>query len=341
MVQALLRELELQRDYLQGAPLSSIYFGGGTPSLLSSEELEQLFEQLFRLHTVHPDAEITLEANPDDLNPHTLRQLRESPVNRLSIGIQSFFEDDLRLMNRAHRSDQALAAIQDAQNAGFEDITADLIYGIPGAADARWQENIQTLLGFGIPHISAYCLTVEEGTALGHFVKKGKTPPVDEEQAARQFEILVDALEQAGYQQYEISNFALPGRHARHNSSYWKGAHYLGIGPSAHSYNGVSRQWNIANNSTYLRLLATAIPDEPWFETEILSPEQRYHEQLMTGLRTVWGVDPLQFPPDFQLYFLEKVQPFIQQNLIQVHNGRYSLTRQGKLLADFLTSELF
>lgn len=341
MVQALLHELELQRDYLEGATLSSIYFGGGTPSLLSAKEREALFDKIFQLHSVQPDAEITFEANPDDLNAETLQSLRESPVNRLSIGIQSFFEEDLQLMNRAHRADQALAAIGDAQAAGFRDITADLIYGIPGASDARWADNIQTLLRFGIPHISAYCLTVEEGTALSHFVKKGTVPPVHEEQAARQFEILTDTLEQAGYQQYEISNFSLPGRHARHNSAYWLGDHYLGIGPSAHSYNGTSRQWNVANNSTYLRLLHQPNLAESWFETEHLSPEQRYHEQLMTGLRTIWGVDPLQFPPAFQPYFLEKVQPFIQQQLIANQNGKYILTRQGKLLADFLTSELF
>ncbi|MBK8880207.1 MAG: radical SAM family heme chaperone HemW [Haliscomenobacter sp.] len=342
MVEALLAELEIQRHYLQGAPLTSIYFGGGTPSLLSASELERLFEKIYSLHPVDSEAEITLEANPDDLSPDKLKALRDSPVNRLSIGIQSFSEADLRYMNRAHNAAEALSCIENALAAGFANLTADLIYGAPTTDDAQWAFNVQTMISLGIPHLSAYSLTVEDRTALAHMVQKGKTPPPDEDAAARQYEFLIDATESAGYAHYEISNFAREGWQARHNSSYWLGEPYLGIGPSAHSFDGVSRQWNIAHNAKYLQMLTTAKDGEAlWYEIETLTPVQRYHDRLLTGLRTIWGVDPADFPSPFREHFLEKIRSFLQQGLVETYNGRYRLTRSGKFLADRITVDLF
>jgi len=339
MLEAILRELDLRQDYLQGAALESIYFGGGTPSLLSAAELERFFEHIYRQHRVLPGAEITLEANPDDLSKETLQALRQTPVNRLSIGVQSFFDADLSFMNRAHGAAQAIHCLEDALSAGFQDLSVDLIYGAPTTSDAHWAYNIQTLLDFGVPHISAYCLTVEERTALWHFVQKGKAPAIDEEQAARQFEYLIHALAAAGYEHYEISNFAQPGRYARHNTSYWLGTPYLGVGPSAHSFNGSSRQWNIANNAAYLRLLGQE--GETWYESETLSPEQRYRELVMTGLRTMWGFDPKTVEPIYRERFLQLAQPLLEKGLLRhTNDGHYTISPSGKLLADWITVEL-
>ncbi len=343
MVEALLVELEIQRHYLQGAPLTSIYFGGGTPSLLSASELERLFEKIYALHRVDSGAEITLEANPDDLSPDKLRALRDSPVNRLSIGVQSFSEADLRYMNRAHSATEAHACIENALAAGFDNLTADLIYGAPTTGDAQWAYNVRTMIGLGIPHVSAYSLTVEDRTALAHMVQKGKTSAPDEDAAARQYQFLMDAMESAGYVHYEISNFAREGWYARHNSSYWLGEPYLGIGPSAHSFNGGSRQWNVANNAKYIsRMLVDGNdPSEKWYETETLTPVQQYHDRLLTGLRTIWGFDPASSPSPMKEYFLEQVRPFLQQGLVEFHHGSYRLTRSGKFLADRITVGLF
>jgi len=342
MVEALLLELELQRDYLGGAPLQSIYFGGGTPSLLSGPELERIFNKINQLHRILPDAEITLEANPDDLTPEKLQELRGySPVNRLSIGIQSFSDEDLRWMNRAHNAAHAHSSLEHALAAGFQDLTIDLMYGSPTTSDLQWQENLRIALEMGIPHLSCYCLTVEEGTALGTFVRRGQAPKVDEEKAARQFEYLMDATALAGYDHYEISNFAMPGRHARHNSNYWRGAHYLGLGPSAHSFNGVSRQWNLANNAGYLSALqAGTVP----FEVETLSPAQRYNEYVMTSLRTMWGSDLQHIKAlgeSFADHFERAVQPFLAAGTVEQQEGAYRLSRAGKLLADRIAMELF
>ena len=260
MVQAMLRELEARRLYLPDEPLDSIYFGGGTPSLLSEGELMAFFEAVNRYFRLSPKAEITLEANPDDLKPETLAALGRSPVNRLSIGIQSFAEEDLRFFNRAHDAHEARRCLDNARAAGFGDLTIDLIYGAPTTSHAQWAENLEIAFSYQIPHLSCYALTVEPRTALDHFIKKGKAPAVDEEQAARQFGYLVEATQAAGYEQYEISNFALPGRYAVHNSNYWTGAPYLGIGPSAHSFDGESRQWNVANNAKYLKAVGSGPP---------------------------------------------------------------------------------
>lgn len=342
MTAALLRELELQRDYLGGADLASVYFGGGTPSLLEIGDLVQIFEKINSLHKVAADAEITLEANPDDLTPDKLAVLRRyTPVNRLSIGIQSFFDEDLRWMNRAHAAADARSCVEDALAAGFGNLTADLIYGAPTTTDERWQYNVRTLFDYGVQHLSCYCLTVEEGTALAHFVQKGKAPAVDEDKAARQLEWLMDAAAARGYEHYEISNFALPGWYARHNSNYWRGSPYLGIGPSAHSYNGVSRQWNVANNALYLKALEQGRSP---FEIEILTPAQRYNEYVMTALRTIWGCEPEHMRllgTDFAGYFEQQAQRFVREGTLEQNAGAFRLTRAGKLLADRIAMELF
>lgn len=345
MVEAIVRELDLQKDYLQGAPLSSIYFGGGTPSLLDANELEQIFSKIYQLHSVQADAEITLEANPDDLSLEKLKALRNSPVNRLSIGIQSFAEEDLRFMNRAHNAHEARACIENALALGFDNLTLDLIYGAPTTSHEQWAKNLDTLFQYPIPHISAYCLTVEPKTALDHFVRQGKAAPVDEEHANTQFLHLMEATLAQGYEHYEISNFAKPGRYARHNSSYWLGESYLGIGPSAHSFNGQSRQWNVANNAKYLKILneeeLAELGDTGLFELEELSPATRYNEYVMTGLRTIWGCDLQKIAPAFQAYFLENVQPFIDKGQVLVQNHQYRLSNSGKFMADYIAAQLF
>jgi len=342
MVAALLQELELQRDYLGGAELSSVYFGGGTPSLLEIKELEQIFEKINDLHQVAPDAEITLEANPDDLSKEKLRDLKNyTPVNRLSIGIQSFSDEDLRWMNRAHSAAHAFSCLDDALATGFDDLTIDLIYGAPTTSDTQWAENLRIVFDYAIPHLSCYCLTVEEGTALSAFVRRGQQPPVDEEKAARQFEFLMQTAAERGYEHYEISNFALPGRHARHNSSYWSGEPYLGVGPSAHSFDGESRRWNIANNALYIKALSeNKIP----FERETLTIAQRYNEYVMTSLRTMWGADLHKirsFDEAFAGHFLQVAQPFLEHGTMEKRDEKYRLTRAGKFLADGIAAALF
>ena len=342
LVAALLRELELQRDYLGRAELQSIYFGGGTPSLLDLDELEQLFTKIYSLHRVADDVEITLEANPDDLNPDVLRSWRaHTPINRLSIGIQSFFDVDLQWMNRAHTAAHARACLENAAAAGFQDLSIDLIYGAPTTPDAHWAENIRLALDAGVPHLSCYCLTVEEGTALAQFVRKGRSADVDEAQAVRQFEYLQEAAAARGYEHYEISNFALPGRYARHNTAYWQGKAYLGVGPSAHSFDGHSRQWNVANNARYVKALESGeIP----FEWETLTPAQRYNEFVMTGLRTQWGCSESAiktFGEPFAEYFLAEARRFLQDGTLEYRDGYYRLSRTGKALADRVASDLF
>lgn len=341
MVIAILKELELRQDYLGGEMLETIYFGGGTPSLLDEDDLSQIFEAISCHFRVVPDAEITLEANPDDLDRAKLQMLRQTPVNRLSIGIQSFFDADLRYMNRAHDATTAHQSLENARDAGFENLTIDLIYGAPTTDDRHWVENLETAFGYDIPHLSCYCLTVEPKTALAHFVKTGKTEPVDEERAAAQFDRLVILANERGFEHYEISNFAKPGWHSRHNASYWKGSKYLGIGPSAHSYDGRSRQWNVANNAQYLKALKeSSIP----FEREVLRPEQQYNEYVMTSLRTSWGCDVRQIKAigeSFETHFQELIGSFEQQQLVSREGSVYRLTQAGKLLSDRIAASLF
>ena len=285
MLEAIARELIMQKDFLEAASVETIYFGGGTPSLLSAEELLRIFDLIEKHYDISKLQECTLEANPDDLNPQYIQQLKRTPVNRFSIGVQSFFDSDLKYMNRAHSAQQADYAIKAAQDGGFEKLTIDLIYGTPGLSLGAWQENLEKVKNLSIPHFSAYALTVEEGTALHHAIRQKKQKPVDQEQSAVQFEYLMEFAPQIGFEQYEISNFASKGQYALHNTNYWKGIPYLGIGPSAHSFDGKNRRSNIANNSKYLKgILQEKKLD---FEEELLSQTQRINEYIMTSIRTI------------------------------------------------------
>ena len=339
MVEAMLKELELQKEYLGGEIIETIYLGGGTPSLLGQRDLDLVFEKIISQFQISQFPEISLEANPDDLTVEKINALKNTPINRLSIGIQSFFEEDLKFMNRAHNAQEAETCIKNAQVAGFENLTIDLIYGSPTTPDVHWEKNIEKAIEFNVPHLSCYCLTVEPKTALDHFVKTGKAKPVDEEQAAHQFDILTNKLNASNYEHYEISNFAKDGFYSKHNSNYWKGKKYLGIGPSAHSFNGESRQWNMANNAKYMGSLKE---NKLNYEMEILTPEQQYNEYVMTALRTMWGIDFLKIKNMSQAdYFLKNINPFIEQKLIVENNGHFKLTNKGKFLADGIAAELF
>lgn len=333
----------MQLHYLEGAPIETVYFGGGTPSLLSSDEVNRIFDTIRKYHKADTLVECTLEANPDDLNTNYLKSLRDTPVNRFSIGVQSFRDEDLRYMHRAHNAQQADYAIKAAQDAGFTNLSIDLIYGTPGLSDGVWKENIGRLHSLQIPHFSAYALTVEEGTLLYHDILKKKSQPVDPEQAAAQFEILMEQARVMGYEHYEISNFALPGRYAVHNTNYWRGVPYLGIGPSAHSFNGTSRRWNVANNAQYAKSILA--DHKLLHEEEQLTEVQQLNEYIMTSIRTQWGCDLNNIASKWDSTSASEVvtgsQPFIERGWIQ-HNGHtLTLTNNGKLFADKIAAELF
>ncbi len=342
VIKAMHEELKRRRDYLPDKKIDSIYFGGGTPSILKGSEIQRFIDQIANEYDLMDGAEITLEANPDDLEAAQVKELRATQVNRFSIGIQSFFEEDLRWMNRAHNASQADSAIKRVQDAGFENITIDLIYGFPLLTDLKWRENILKTMAFDIPHISAYAMTVEQKTALGHFVKKGKQPPMNEQQASAQFIYLMESLMEKGYEHYEISNFAIPGRYSRHNTSYWQGTPYLGIGPSAHSFDGEARQWNISNNHKYTESI---INETSAAETEHLTKDDKYNEYIMTRLRTIWGVDLTRVEQEFGYDYLRHTEkmaaPFIEKGWLKQTAQTISLSREGKLFADHIASELF
>jgi len=342
MLQALIQEIDLRKNYLSGETIETIYFGGGTPSLLSADELQVLIGAITDNFEVSPTAEITLEANPDDLNPQKVKELRQTLINRFSIGIQSFFEEDLKWMNRAHSASEAQSSIKRVQDAGFENITADLIYGYPLLSKPKWEHNIQQLIELNIPHISSYSMTVEPATALSSFIKKGEQKPMDEGQSAAQFLILMEQLKDAGFDHYEISNFAKPGLYSRHNSNYWEGVPYLGIGPSAHSFNGESRQWNISNNSKYIDQIGLKkIPAE----MEVLSTENRINEYIMTSLRTNKGMSLQKinerFGSDYANEVRDGLELFADKNWINIKDQLVTLTTDGKLFADHIALELF
>ena len=342
MIEAIHKELELQKDYLQGDTVDSIYFGGGTPSLLEQADITQLLHQVYRLFPVADQAEITLEANPDDLSVKKLADLKASGINRLSIGVQSFADVHLKWMNRLHTAQESLMCIHHARETGFANISIDLIYAVPEATHEVWKKDLATAIALKPEHISAYCLTIEEHTAFGNWVKKGKMQEVDEEYAAQQFEILVDQLTQAGYQQYEISNFCLPGYHSRHNSNYWKKGKYLGIGPSAHSYDGESRQYNVANNTKYLNALAENRLHHIY---EMLEPHDQVNEYIMTSLRTQWGCDLNKLLSTYDFDLLAANEKYIHELVAQkravLSENHLVLTNSGKLLADKIASDLF
>jgi len=342
MLVAMEKEIALQAHYLDDRAIESIYFGGGTPSLLEADEVSRLIDAVGGHFDIQSDAEITLEANPDDLNNAKVAAMRSTPVNRFSIGVQSFFEEDLRWMNRAHNAVEASGAIQRVQDHGYQNITADLIYGYPLLTDQKWSQNIERLLDFGVPHISAYCMTVEPQTALASFIRKGKQTPIDDGQGATQFELLMDELAAAGYEQYEISNFAKPEQYARHNSNYWKGVPYLGVGPSAHSFDGYSRQWNVRNNASYIRAIQNGVVP---YEREELSEADRLNEYIMTALRTLWGLNLDYIDAQFNASYSGAVRAGLESLVIRgevtLLGKVATLTKKGKLVADRVAAELF
>lgn len=342
MINAMIREIELQKDYASNETIETIYFGGGTPSILEQEELFKLLNTIAKFHKIIPQPEITLEANPDDIYPNKLHQWKQAGINRLSIGVQSFFQEHLQWMNRAHSSLQSFNAITQSQDAGYNNISIDLIYGFPGLSDEQWQKNLDNAVKFDIKHISPYCLTLEEKTALHHFVKKGKVAAPSEEQGARQFEYMTNFLIQSGFEHYEISNFAKPGFYSKHNSNYWKGKKYIGIGPSAHSFNGNTRRWNIKNNAEYIRRVNSNLQ---WFEYEELNLNTRYNEYVMTSLRTHWGCDldyiKEYFGVKYLDYLLKHSQSFLESGKLIRQENKLKLTSQGKLFADKIASDLF
>ena len=341
MVSALAQEIQLRNSESDDELIETIYFGGGTPSVLSSEAINFLIETVFENYKVAENPEITIEANPDDLSEERIIALSNSKINRLSIGIQSFFEDDLQMMNRAHNSVEAKKSLAFATQY-FDNISVDLIYGIPGMSNEKWQQNIEAALSFGIPHISSYALTVEPKTALKKLIQTGKIAEPQDDVAQQHFQILVETLEENGFIHYELSNFGKENYFSKNNSAYWLGKKYIGIGPSAHSYNGISRSWNVSNNSIYLKSLAeNMLPNE----TEILSQTDRYNEYIMTGLRTIWGISleriESEFGARFLDYLMQQSKKFMDDGLLSVEDKILKTTPRGKFLADGIASDLF
>lgn len=341
LVKALVKEAEAERAYLQGENINTIYFGGGTPSILEIPDLKFLVSKLFKNYSVSPEAEITLEANPDDITTDKLKAWKDIGINRLSIGIQSFFEKELRWMNRAHNAKQAIDNLQLARKE-FENITVDLIYGSPLLTDEMWKQNVDRAVEFQIPHLSCYALTVEDKTPLNKLINTQKTPDVDNERQARQFLLLMQWLREKGYEHYEVSNFAKPGFRSRHNSSYWKGEKYLGLGPSAHSYNRKERRWNVANNNLYIKGINQNNPDR---ENETLTSTQKLNEFIMISLRTKDGLDLNTLEKEFGLKEKDRIKQQIEKfrvnNQIRINNSIVQLTDEGMLQADGIASALF
>jgi oxygen-independent coproporphyrinogen-3 oxidase len=358
MILALASEIQLRKGEFKNDVVETIYFGGGTPSVLTTEDLRLLIDAVFKNYNVIENPEITVEANPDDLSSdlsfrgtrtraianwrsNLFEELKAIGVNRLSIGIQSFFEDDLKMMNRAHNANEAKNCLEEASKY-FDNISLDLIYGIPGMSNEKWIQNIETALSFGIPHISSYALTVEPKTALHSFIQKGIIAQPEDEVAQEHFEILVEKLEEAGFIHYELSNFGKENYFSKNNSSYWLGKKYIGIGPSAHSYDGEKRGWNVSNNALYIKSIQGGkLP----LETETLSKTDRYNEYVMTGLRTIWGIslDRIQteFGPTYLDYLNQQAAKYVEDHLLFVDENILRTTRKGKFLSDGIASDLF
>lgn len=342
LIAALVKEIEMQKDYPGGAAIETIYFGGGTPSALPAEDIRRILDAIRQFHSVSQNAEVTLEANPDDITPENVSGWKASGINRLSIGIQAFQDELLHNWNRSHSAAQAIASVSLVREMGIENITADLIYGGPGLSDEDWVSNIQRLIDSGIPHISCYALTVETGTALFHQIQKGKAESPDDDLANRQYTLLQSMMASNGFEQYEVSNFAKPGFESRHNRSYWSGEQYLGIGPSAHSYNGLSRQWNVSNNIKYIHALAA---DEIPFEKEELTDVQRFNEIVMTGLRTSGGIDMERISAlgeKFSTYLDQQIKVFQDRGQVLKNDmGYWALKPEYYFFADGMAAELF
>lgn len=340
MIGTILKEIELRKDYLNEASIETIYFGGGTPSILTIEELEQILSAIHSNYDTSNLAEVTLEANPDDITTNQVQEWKEIGINRLSIGLQSFKESDLKWMNRAHNVEESYTCIKSAIEGGITNLTVDLMYGLPDLSNEEWKNHIQTVVDMGVQHVSAYCLTIEEGTVLDKFVENGKIVPPTDDLQAEQFLLLVDTLEQNGIMQYEISNFGKEGFESKHNSNYWKGTHYLGIGPSAHSFDGKSRSWNVANNQKYMQQIEAG---GDWNETEILSKNDLFNELILTGLRTVDGVDlahinsilPIESTTNNQ------IEQYCAEGLMEKVTNKIRLTKVGRLQADRIAADMF
>ncbi len=341
MVFALAKEIEMRKSEFQDEDVETIYFGGGTPSILTIEDLRLLIDAVYKNYDVTENPEITVEANPDDLSKERIIELSNNKINRLSIGIQSFFEDDLKMMNRAHNSSEAKECLEFATQF-FDNISVDLIYGIPEMSNEKWLQNIETALSFNIPHISSYALTVEPKTALHSFIQKGIIPPPDDEVAQEHFQILVDKLAENDFIHYELSNFGKENYFSKNNSSYWLGKKYIGIGPSAHSYDGEKRSWNVSNNILYLSSIQeNKLPSE----TETLSQTDRYNEYVMTGLRTIWGISldriETEFGTTYLDYLNQQAAKYIEDHLLFVDENVLRTTKKGKFLSDGIASDLF
>ncbi len=342
VLKALSKELALRSKYLKNSMVETIYFGGGTPSLLNHTEIKCLLSDVHQLFTVSDNPEITLEANPDDLTPSKLQEWKRGGINRLSIGIQSFCQADLEFMNRAHNEQEAADSVSKARNAGFENISIDLIYGLPFSTEAQWEKNLEQAISLDVPHISAYGLTIEPKTNFGYLHRKGKLKELPDDSVNKQFERLIHALKSAGYEHYEISNFAKPGRYSRHNSSYWQGTPYLGIGPSAHGYNGKQRYMNLANNKKYAdAILQNKLPEI----IEELTPSDTYNDYILTRLRTAAGIKlkeiQLQFGEEMLSYLLQEAKVHLAKGLLIHNDGKLQLSHQGKFLADHICAQLF
>jgi oxygen-independent coproporphyrinogen-3 oxidase len=340
LVQSLINEITLRNDYLIDRELRTIYFGGGTPSMLPVENITGILERIHSHFSVSPDAEVTLEANPEDLTRDKLLQMRQIGVNRLSLGTQSFLAHELQWMNRMHTPEQAIGAIKTAQDVGFDNISIDLIFGLPGQTLTEWERNLNTAIGLNIQHISSYGLTVEQRTKLHHDIEKGRQKEPDEDMAEQCLRMNMEMLPAHGFEHYEISNYAKEGFISRHNSAYWQGKHYLGIGPSAHSYNGVSRQWNVRSNAGYMQAIASG---GSFFEVEELTVNNRVNEHIMIGLRSKWGVQrELLAPLDASVWDrINKAVPMLGEQYFEVTKERITLSAEGRLIADRLAAELF
>jgi oxygen-independent coproporphyrinogen-3 oxidase len=341
-LEALVKEIELQKDYLENEIIETIYFGGGTPSILSIDEINLLFEQIQTHFVISNNAEITFEANPDDLTKAYIKTLRKTPVNRFSIGVQSFIEVDLKYLNRVHSADQAYQSIKDTQDAGFENLSIDLIYGIPTLTENNWRNNLTLFFELGIPHLSAYALTVESKTALDVLIRKQKMKPVDEDQIVDHFEILLDKMKHNDYLHYEISNFCKKPFYSLHNKNYWLRKKYLGLGPSAHSFNGNTRQWNVNSLKKYISSINSG---NIQVELEKLTQDQKYNEYIMTSLRTFWGIDTDFILNHFGNKYLDsfntKIKTHITDKKVFIEEQRFCLSDSGKLFADGIAADLF
>lgn len=340
-IRALCRELRIRKDYLEGATIETIYFGGGTPSQLDEEDFRQVFATIEEVYGMEHCKEITLEANPDDLTEEYVTRLHRLPFNRISMGIQTFDDVTLKLLNRRHNAMQAIEAVDRCRRAGFENISIDLIYGLPGETDERWKRDLKQAVSLNVEHISAYHLTYEEGTRIYELLQAHRIREVDEESSVRFFSVLIDTLDAAGYEHYEISNFCRPGKYSRHNTSYWKGIPYLGCGPAAHSFNTHTREWNVASLEEYMQGIET---DRRKFETEYRDKTTCYNECIMTCIRTLWGISlkyiEMEFGTEMWKYCMDMATPYLESGKLKIQDNHLCLTREGIFISDGIISDL-